>query len=314
MFVVRNAASRASAAFSFSINSSRWAVAAFCASSALLCRNTSPTASPMHRTIRRMTGAFEFICGAYSAASLAGASLLRPPELRGPSDPRPPRARLAIRVLCRNTRRMTAADVQRALADITAETDPTLKHLKLASLVSAVFRERGVELVVVGGSAIEFYTEGAYVSGDLDLCVDSSCTALTVRLRQEIMAQLRATGGPRSWQVGGLYVDVLGDFENLARTPIRRLDGPCGEVRISPVEELLVERVLISKYPGDYPPARECATKLMAAALLGEIETDWAEVKRLAEDTAYKNWNDVKELVHEQAEALQVRSPYHSDE
>jgi hypothetical protein len=49
---------------------------------------------------------------------------------------------------------MTADDIQRALADITAEADPTLKHFKLASLVSAVFRERGTELVVVGGSAI----------------------------------------------------------------------------------------------------------------------------------------------------------------
>src|SRR5512134_3425910 len=103
---------------------------------------------------------------------------------------------------------VTADTIQRALAEITAEADPTLKHLKLASLVSAVFRERGIELVVVGGSAIEFYTEGAYVSGDLDLCVESASTALTVRLRQEIMARLQATGGPRSWQVGGLYVDV----------------------------------------------------------------------------------------------------------
>ena len=64
----------------------------------------------------------------------------------------------------------------------------------------------------------------------------------------------------------------------------------------------------------DYPPARECATKLLAAALQGEVETDWAEVKRLAKCNAYKNWNDVKELVHEQAQAIQVRSPYHSDE
>jgi len=208
---------------------------------------------------------------------------------------------------------MTAVEIQRALADLTAETDPTLKHLKLASLVSAVFRERGIELVVVGGSAIEFYTEGAYVSGDLDLCVARASVALTVRLRQELMARLQAIGGPRSWQVGGLYVDVLAHFESLARTPVRRLDGPCGPVQISPVEELLVERVLISRYPGDYPPARECAKKLLAAALLGEIETDWAEVKRLADDNAYKNWNDMKELVHEQAQALQVRSPYHTD-
>jgi hypothetical protein len=209
---------------------------------------------------------------------------------------------------------VTADAIQAALADITAETDPTVKHLKLASLVSAVFGERGIELVVVGGSAIEFYTEGAYVSGAIDRCVAAAATALTVRLRQEIMAQLQAIGGPRSWQVGGVFVDVLGSFEYLARTPVRRLNGPCGQVRIAPVEELIVERVLISRYPGDYPPARECAKKLLAAALLGEIETDWAEVKRLAQDNAYKNWNDVKELAHEQAQTLQVRSPYHPDE
>ena len=209
---------------------------------------------------------------------------------------------------------MTAERIQAALHDIANEDDPTLKQLQLASLVSAVFRERGIELVVVGGSAIEFYTDGAYVSGDLDLCVAVSSRVLTVRLRQEIMSQLHATGGPRSWQVGGLFVDVLAGFENLAQTPVRRLNGPCGEVLIAPVEELLVERVLISTYPGDYPPALDCAKKLLAAGLLGEVEMNWIEVKRLAGSSAYANWNELKDLVNEQAKALLVGSPYHTDE
>src|SRR5438094_10610647 len=115
---------------------------------------------------------------------------------------------------------MSSDEIQRALADISAETDPTLKHLKLASLVSAIFRERGIELVVVGGSAIEFYTEGAYVSGDLDMCLVSP-ERLNVRARQELMGHLGARGGPRNWEVAGHYVDVLGSFENLARTPVR---------------------------------------------------------------------------------------------
>lgn len=209
---------------------------------------------------------------------------------------------------------MTPEAIQRALADISAESDPTLKHLKLASLISAVFRERGVELVVVGGSAIEFYTEGAYVSGDLDMCVVSSREPLTVLVRQQTMGALGANGGPRSWQVAGVFADILGSFENLARSVTRRIAGPSGEVCIAPVEELIVERILISNYPGDYPPARECAKKLLAAALLGEVETDWAEVRRLAESPAYKNWNDVKQLVDEQAKALQVGSPNDSHE
>ena len=42
---------------------------------------------------------------------------------------------------------MTAAAIQRALADISAEADPSLKHLWLASLVTALFRERGKKLL-----------------------------------------------------------------------------------------------------------------------------------------------------------------------
>lgn len=129
---------------------------------------------------------------------------------------------------------MTSVQIQSALADITEETDPTLKHLKLASLVSTIFRERGIELVVVGGSAIEFYTEGAYVSGDLDICVASSKEPLTVLLRQELMGVLGAKGGPRSWEVGGVFVDVLGACEDLARTKVRGIAAPFGEVTFRP--------------------------------------------------------------------------------
>ena len=66
---------------------------------------------------------------------------------------------------------MTEEEVNRGLSDIGSEEDPMVKHLKLASLVSTIFRSQGIELVVVGGSAIEFYTDGAYVSGDLDMCL-----------------------------------------------------------------------------------------------------------------------------------------------
>src|SRR5258708_29579361 len=100
---------------------------------------------------------------------------------------------------------MRGEQIKSALADISAEGDPTVKHLKLASLCSALFFERGIQLVVVGGSAIEFYTEGAYTSGDVDLCVMDAKEPLTVRLRQQIMGQLGAQGGPRSWQLSCAY-------------------------------------------------------------------------------------------------------------
>ncbi len=206
---------------------------------------------------------------------------------------------------------MTADEIQRALADITAETDPAPKHLKLASLVSAIFRERGIELVVVGGSAIEFYTEGAYVSGDIDMCLVSPAR-LGLRTRQELMGRLGATGGPRNWQVGGQYVDILGEVETLARTPFEELQAPYGLVRLVSPEDLLVERVLISVYPERYEPAELCARKLIAVALSGQVEVDWQEIKRLASRPEYAILPALENLVGDVAHELGKPGPYHS--
>lgn len=206
---------------------------------------------------------------------------------------------------------MTAAEIQRALADIAKEIDPTLKHLKLASLVSAVFRERGVELVVVGGSAIEFYTEGGYVSGDVDLCVLPP-GRLDPRTRQELMGRVGGVGGPRNWQVAGQYVDLLGPVETLAQTPFRQLQAPYGLVRLISPEDLLVERVLTAVYPQRYEPAEWCARKLATVALAGHLEMDWQEVRRLAARPEYGILPEVEQLVTEVARELGKPTPYHS--
>ena len=137
---------------------------------------------------------------------------------------------------------MDSQVIQKGLADISAEQDPTLKSLKLASLRSALWRERGVELVVVGGSAIEFLTDRAYASGDLDLCHTTGAT-LPIRDRQELMGLLGAKGGPRNWQVAGMFLDLLGPAESFARTPYRKLEGPYGPMIVVKAEDLLVGQV-----------------------------------------------------------------------
>lgn len=202
--------------------------------------------------------------------------------------------------------------IQAALADVTGEKDPALKMLKLASLCSAVCRDRGAEVVVVGGSAIELLTDGAYVSGDLDFCLVSPAT-LSLRLRQEIMGELGAEGGPRSWQVAGMFVDLLGPLEALARTPLRRLAGPYGLVQAVQPEELLVERILVSVYPQAHPSARECARKLAAVALGGALQMDWPEVARLASRPEYRIVQECQTLVREVANELETKSPLDPD-
>lgn len=206
---------------------------------------------------------------------------------------------------------MDANKIQSALADITAEPDPTIKSLKMASLCSALWAERGVELVVVGGSAIEILTEGAYASGDLDLCHTSA--SLPIRERQEVMGLLGAKGGPRNWQVAGMFVDVLGSAESFARTPYRRVQAPYGDVLLMKPEDLLVERVLVSVYPGENLAARDCAKKLTAMILDGAIPVNWEEVRRLANLPEYRNFPECEKLVKEVADELGLKTSLHSD-
>ena len=205
---------------------------------------------------------------------------------------------------------MDSAKIKSALADITAEQDPTIKSLKMASLCSALWLERSVQLVVVGGSAIEILTEGAYASGDLDLCHTSA--SLPLRERQEVMGLLGATGGPRNWQVAGMFVDVLGFAESFARTPYRRVQAPYGDVLVMKPEDLLVERVLVSVYPGENSAARDCARELAVVALTGAVNLDWSEVLRIANLPEYRNVKECKTLVNEVAHELKIKSPFDS--
>jgi len=207
---------------------------------------------------------------------------------------------------------MDSEKIKSALADITAEQDPTLKSAKLASLCSALWAERGVELVVVGGSAIEILTEGAYASGDLDMC-HANKAMLPIAERKEVMGLLGAKGGPRNWQVAGMFVDVLGPAESFARTSFRRIEAPYGDFLVMKPEDLFVERVLMSYYTGESKTARNCAKILVSVALRGEIAMNWDEVRRLANLPAYRNLPQCVQLVKEVADELKIKSPLHSD-
>jgi hypothetical protein len=207
---------------------------------------------------------------------------------------------------------MEVSKIKSALADITAEQDPTLKSAKLASLCSTLWAERGVELVVVGGSAIEILTEGAYASGDLDMCHANKAT-LSVDERKEIMSLLNAKGGPRNWQVAGMYLDLLGPAESFAHTPFRRIEAPYGSFLVMKPEDLLVERVLMTFYLGESQTARDCAKKFISVILTGGVAVNWNEVRRLANLPEYRNLQECEKLVKEVADELKIKSPLHSD-
>jgi len=189
------------------------------------------------------------------------------------------------------------------------ETTPDVleRALKLAGLVTRLFAEAGWDLVVVGGSAVEFYTEGAYMSGDIDFC-RRQLKAIPLRMAQDLMAQLGGTGGPRSWRVAGLYVDLLGLLENEAVTPCRALETPFGQVSIMPLELALVERVLLAYYPSPTEEAKDVAKKILAVCLRDESAVDWDEVGRLAALNDFRITDELNALKEEVERELEGTS------
>lgn len=188
--------------------------------------------------------------------------------------------------------------VDAAMRDIAATADLLERALKLAGVVSSLFERAGWPLVVVGGSAIEFYTEGMYMSGDIDFC-RSRLSPIPLRLAQELMGRLGATGGPRSWKVGGLFVDLLGHLENESVSPFREQETPYGKIRLLPPELLLVERVLAAFYPARNEEMVDVAKKLMVAGLEDNGRFDWEEVCRLAALPSFDVLVEVRELRRE---------------
>ena len=187
---------------------------------------------------------------------------------------------------------------EQELRDIEATPDLLSRALKLSGLVTRLFGEAGWDLVVVGGSAVEFYTEGAYMSGDIDLC-RRNLRSIPLRQAQDLMGRLGATGGPRSWKVAGLFVDLLGFLENEARTPCRTIGTPCGSISVMPAELAVVERALLAFYPQPDAEARAVAGKLLAVCLSGETPVDWKEIRRLAKLPSFNVERELDTLCEE---------------
>ena len=181
------------------------------------------------------------------------------------------------------TFRVTDECIERAKADIEATGDLLERALKLSGLVTTLFQEQGFPLVVVGGSAVEFYTEGGYMSGDVDFC-RKSLKAIPLRLMSDIMLRLGGKSLGRNWQVCGIFVDFLGLLESETVLPNRELDTPYGRVYFLPPELALVERIIFAESSAECLPS---ARQMMAAALQDE-RFNWAEARRLADLPDFK--------------------------
>ena len=180
------------------------------------------------------------------------------------------------------------------IAAIWAERDPNRKNLLVAELVSELFRQSGADPVVVGGSAVEFYTDGAYVSGDVDICF-SGARSPSPRERESILGRAGSSVSTRVWRIADVLVDLLGVVESAARTPFQTMGG----LKLIQIEDLIAERILIATAPERNEERWQVAKLLLAVAVAGMVECDRAELERVASSPEYRVGPELRRLLDE---------------
>lgn len=163
------------------------------------------------------------------------------------------------------------------------EPDTLLKRARFVALLSREMERRGGSTpIIVGGEAVELYTQGNYTSGYIDL----KATQLLCIILEE--HGFRHNGSGNYYHAGlDIYVDWLGpnfDIPGQEETAARAISihlGGDDHVKVIGLEDLIVDRLNAAKH------ARDTDSRIWAKALCGvarkaEITLDLAYLKRVA--------------------------------
>ena len=155
---------------------------------------------------------------------------------------------------------------------LTTESEVDRRLLYFGALLAREITNAGSGLIIVGGSAIEVYTRGRYVSGDIDIVGPKKQLG-------EVLEEWGFRNEGRLWHRAdwGIAVDVVSSeyTGDLART--RQITTPFGPIRIAAIEDLLVKRLASAKHwriPADVEQAL-----LLALGYPDEIDWSYVEVR-----------------------------------
>lgn len=165
--------------------------------------------------------------------------------------------------------------------------DPARKRAFFVAMLSEEMIAKGVAApIVVGGEAVEFYTQGAYTTGDIDLKADFN--AMKEML---LLWGFKGSGAnKRIWVSKDLdmYIDWLGanldeGIEAEARTNSIAL-GRGLKVRVLSFEDLIIDRLAAAKFWNDTDSEMWASAVLDVANKVKGLDRDYIRRRAQAAD------------------------------
>ena len=114
------------------------------------------------------------------------------------------------------------------------------------SVITPKLEEIGITAVVIGGSAVEFYTRDWYATGDIDLAVNKP----TKKQMGEVMENLGFKNLGRMWirEELNLYIEAPGNISDIDLEKITRVETDMGYTNIIGLEDIIIDRVQAAEH------------------------------------------------------------------
>jgi predicted nucleotidyltransferase len=175
--------------------------------------------------------------------------------------------------------------VKTKLKKIAALPDET-QQMVLAALLSTLFKEKNVQLTVVGGAAVQFHTNAAYVTKDIDAILQGD----TIDIIEAVMSSLRfkRTTMYRHFE-HPLFKFVVefppSPIEIASRviSKVALVNTEEGPVRVIRVEDIIMDRITAAVEWKDEASLEQA--KLLWLKNKGEIDLPY--LKKFAKEEGY---------------------------
>lgn len=129
------------------------------------------------------------------------------------------------------------------LTSASKEKDKALRGIKIASVISEALKVIDIEPILVGGSAVAYFTNGAYTTNDIDM------VAPTTSELKETMKSLgfKKLGKDFINKSLGIYIEFpsesLGPTEEYSKLKLNEV-----EINIISIEDLIIDRLAAFKF------------------------------------------------------------------
>lgn len=135
------------------------------------------------------------------------------------------------------------ASLRKEMAKAARVTDRAERGARLASIIAEALRATGRDPVLVGGAAVEFYTQGAYTTSDIDMVADGGKDLVDAMVR----LGFEKIGKDFVDRKNGIYVEFPGSSLKASEKTLKIRVGSRA-FRIISLEDLIVDRLNAFKF------------------------------------------------------------------